>query len=100
MSNIRERLAEEYPDVDLLFDEEIYDTAVIGISDMCMGTSNNHQVIYDWDLVIQVNMDAGMTELEAIEFFEYNQGGAYIGEHTPIFVRTTSNVIGDCHGNG
>ena len=93
---IQERLAEEYPDVDLLFmTEKEYDVAIVGVSVMCLGTSNHHQVIYDWDLIIQANIDMGMTELEAIEFFDYNQGGAYVGEHTPIYIRNRSNIIGE-----
>jgi hypothetical protein len=96
LTSVRERIAEEYPDTDLLFmDEDCYDAAVVGVSCMCLGTKNYHKVIYDVDLVIKVNMDLGMSEEEAIEYFEFNQGGAYVGEHTPIFVRTTSNVIGE-----
>ena len=102
-TTIRDRLAEEYPDVDLLFmTEEEYDSAIIGVSVMCLGTGNNHQVIYDWDRIIQINMEmmGDMDEDEdletaAIEHFEYNQGGAYVGEHTPIYVRTKSNIIGE-----
>ena len=90
MEKIRDLIAAEYPDTDLLFMDELeFDAAVIGVSEMCAGTSNNHQVIYDWDLVIKVNMEMGMTEEEALEFFDYNQGGAYVGENTPIFVKVS-----------
>jgi len=89
-TSIRERFEEEYPDSELLFmTEDQYDAAVIGVSEMCAGTSNNHQVIYDIDKVLQVNMEMGMTEEEALEFFDYNQGGAYVGENTPIFVKVS-----------
>jgi len=94
--SIRDGLAEEYPDIDLLFmTEECYDAAILGVSVMCCGTSNSTQVIYDWDLVIKINIDQGMDEEEAIEYFDYNQGGAYIGECTPIYIRTKSNIIGE-----
>jgi hypothetical protein len=87
----RDLLADEYPDSDLLFmTEEIYDAAIIGVSVMCCGTQNQHQVIYDWDLVIKANMDLGMSEEEAIEYFEYNQGGAYVGEQTPIYINRSN----------
>jgi len=90
MEKIRDLIAAEYPDTDLLFMDELeYDAAVIGVSEMCAGTSNNHQVIYDIDKVLQVNMEMGMTEEEALEFFDYNQGGAYVGENTPIFVKVS-----------
>ena len=96
MKSIRERLAEEYPDCDLLFmTESEYDVAILGISEMCCGTANKFQVVYDWNKVIEVNISMGMSEEEAIEYFDYNQGGAYVGEQTPIYVRTTSNIIGE-----
>lgn len=43
-------------------------------------------VAYDYEKVIQENMDQGMTEEEAIEYFEFNQYGAYMGPSTPIFI--------------
>ena len=93
---IRNALAEEYPDTDLLFmTEDCYDAAILGVSVMCCGTSNEFHVIYDWDLIIQINIDQGMDEEEALEYFDYNQGGAYVGEQTPIYVRTRSNIIGE-----
>jgi hypothetical protein len=94
--NIREQIAEEYPDVDLLFmDGEEYDEAIIGVSDMCAGTSNNYRVVYDFSKVLEINMDQGMTDIEAIEWYDYNQGCAYVGENTPIFVRMRSDIIGE-----
>ena len=29
-----------------------------------------------------------MSEEEAVEYFEYNTLGSYMGENTPVFVRT------------
>ena len=31
-------------------------------------------------------MDMGMTHEEAVEYFEYNQRGAHVGDHTPCFI--------------
>jgi hypothetical protein len=31
-------------------------------------------------------MEDDMTDEEAVEFFEYNTRGSYVGEHTPVFV--------------
>ena len=42
---------------------------------------------YDYDLVIQSFIEEGMTEEEAIEHFEYNVIGAWVGERTPCFIR-------------
>ena len=42
---------------------------------------------YDYDKVIAGYMEDGMTEEEAIEFFEFNVIGAWAGERTPCFIR-------------
>jgi hypothetical protein len=38
-------------------------------------------------------MSHGMTEEEAIEFFNFNQECAYVGEHTPAFAVHIPNEI-------
>lgn len=43
-------------------------------------------VIYDKALVLKQLRDDGCTELEAIEWYEYNMVGAYMGERTPGFL--------------
>lgn len=45
---------------------------------------------YDYDAVIQGFVEEGMTEEEAIEHFEYNVIGAYVGERTPCYLRRVS----------
>jgi hypothetical protein len=35
---------------------------------------------------IESLMEDDMTDEEAVEFFEYNTRGSYVGEHTPVFV--------------
>jgi hypothetical protein len=42
--------------------------------------------VYDWGECIEVLKKDGMTEEDAIEFFEYNVSGAYVGEQTPYYV--------------
>jgi hypothetical protein len=66
-----------------------FDEAIIGI-----GRQFNKQlVIYDEDKCIQILMERdGMSWEEAIEFFNFNVVGAYVGEHTPIFVRVGSHL--------
>ena len=58
-----------------------YDDCIIGVS------YEGNQLIYDsnkiMDVLIQKN---GMSEDEALEFFEYNILGSYVGESTPIYV--------------
>ena len=65
-----------------------FDEAVIGIGRQF----NKNLVIYDEDKCIQILMERdGMSEEEAIEFFEFNVVGAYVGEYvgeyTPVYVR-------------
>lgn len=59
-----------------------FDDAVIGIEPMTM------RVVYDIDKVIEILMDQGMDHDEAVEYYEFNIVGAYVGEQTPLFVNT------------
>jgi hypothetical protein len=43
--------------------------------------------------VIAKNMSHGMTEEEAVEYFQFNQECAYVGEYTPGFAVTIPNEI-------
>lgn len=61
-----------------------FDEAIVGIGRQF----NKNLVIYDEDKCIEILMERdGMSEEEAIEFFEFNVVGAYVGEYTPIYVR-------------
>jgi hypothetical protein len=43
--------------------------------------------VYDVDKCLDIFMTRdGMTYEEAVEFFDFNVSGAYMGENTPIFV--------------
>jgi len=42
---------------------------------------------YDYDRVIEGYIEEGMTEEEAVEFFEFNVIGAWVGERTPCYLR-------------
>ena len=43
-------------------------------------------VIYDRQKVIDILISQEMTEEEAIEYFNYNIAGSYMGEGTPIYM--------------
>jgi len=44
------------------------------------------RLIYSVKLIIeQLIREDGMDEIDAIEHFDYNIGGAYVGEQTPIY---------------
>lgn len=75
--------------------EEIYDRCdddvvfLIGFDECIAGYSfsNGLQIlIYDVEKIIDVLEDQGMTEEEAIEYFEFNIESSHIGERTPIFL--------------
>ncbi len=61
-----------------------FESAFVGI-----GTQFNRQIaIYDYDLCIATLVDRdGMDPDEAVEFFEFNVAGAYVGPATPIYLR-------------
>ncbi len=45
-------------------------------------------ICYDKNKVLYKMVKDGMTYEEAVEYFEYNQLGAWVGEHTPCFLIT------------
>mgnify|MGYP003385950771 CR=1 FL=1 len=52
-----------------------------------MGYATDGRVIYSVDQIICGLMQRdGMTYEEAIEFFDFNIAGAYVGEYTPIYM--------------
>jgi hypothetical protein len=57
-----------------------FDDAIIGLC------SKSMRVIYDYDLMIEVLEDEGMTEIEAIEHLEFNVLNAWVGDQTPIYM--------------
>lgn len=77
----REQIAEINPDA--LFCDG-HDDALIGVASRFGVTS---VACYDIDKVVQGLMKDGMSEDEAIEFFDFNIIGAWVGEQTPVFVR-------------
>jgi len=44
-------------------------------------------ICYDRDKVLNKLMSQDMDYEEAVEYFEYNQQGAWMGEGTPCFIR-------------
>lgn len=59
---------------------EGFEKAIIGVDDKQM------RIIYSIHLCLHIlKTKEEMTELESIEFFNFNIRNAYIGKHTPIF---------------
>jgi len=81
MSDIRDELAEIDPEL-LLMDG--FDGCILGI---CEAFGSVPVVAYDYDKVLATLQSDGMTYEEAVEYHEFNQAGAYVGERTPVFIR-------------
>jgi len=61
-----------------------FNEAIIG---MCMDIATGEErLIYDANKCIDILIEQGMTDDEAIEYFEFNVGGAYVGDSTPIWL--------------
>lgn len=75
-------IIDSYQDEDILIADG-FDDAVIGIEIPSM------RIIYSVKRCIEILMDEGMNESDAIEYFDFNVSGAYVGEQTPIW----------CHDN-
>lgn len=81
----RDAIANQYSDLELLFLDPVdYDEAIIGVVE---GFGGLLTVAYDFDKVIKINMKLLNTDYEgAVEWYEYNQLGSYVGEHTPMYI--------------
>ena len=65
-----------------------FDDAIIGIASRC---GQPDVIAYDVNKILEVLQERdGMSYEEAQEFFDFNIIGAYMGEHTPIFITTTT----------
>jgi len=62
-----------------------FEDALIGIARRC---SQPSLAVYDYDKGIEIIMKDGGTYEEAVEHMEFNVVGAWVGEHTPIWMVT------------
>jgi hypothetical protein len=78
----RDLIAEYYPDL-VVLDPLYYDKAIIGV----VNRIGIEAVCYSSDRILDILVEEeGMSEEEAVEYFEYNIIGAYMGEHSPMFL--------------
>jgi len=60
-----------------------------GFNDAIIGMDIHGCVVYDYDKCIRILMENdSMSNIDAIEFMDYNVTGAYVGEYTPVFIKT------------
>jgi hypothetical protein len=74
-----DKIIETYPEETFL-KADGFDDAIIGVDESSM------RLIYSESKCVDIlQNEHDMTSLEAIEYFEYNVKGAYVGEKTPIW---------------
>ena len=79
---VREALCDMGHDEAVVFDNPDFDEAIIGATE-------DGRVVYDYDAMVKCLAEKdGMTELEAMEFIDYNTIRAipYAGEYAPIIM--------------
>ena len=76
----RKEIEEKYEDEQMLFADG-FDKAIIGVAHI----QNKRIVSYDTKKCIKILMK-DMTQEEAMEYFDFNVLGAYMGEYTPAFI--------------
>lgn len=82
--NIRDQILEDYgEDAETMLFADGFDDAIVGVGNVFGGKLC---AIYDTDLVLKQCMKDGMRYDEALEYFDFNIAGAYVGEQTPIFI--------------
>lgn len=82
--NIRDQIVEDYgEDAETMLFADGFDDAIVGVGNVFGGKLC---AIYDTDLVLKKCMKDGMKYDEALEYFDFNIAGAYVGEQTPIFI--------------
>ena len=58
-----------------------------GLDDSIEGYDKDGRIIYSVHNIIETLMERdGMTYEEAVEFYDFNIEGSYLGEYTPIFL--------------
>jgi hypothetical protein len=59
-----------------------FEEAIVGVAERC---GQPALVVYDVDKVLEI-LARDMTKSEAVEFFNFNVIGAWMGENTPLFL--------------
>jgi len=81
---MREAIIQQYPDEEFMFADGL-DEAIIGVD--IDSFNSEPRIIYSVDKCITI-LERDMSDTEAIEYFNYNVSGAYMGKKTPIWMNT------------
>ena len=64
---------------------EGFDEAIAGV----VWDGERTRVVYDTELILELLMGRSeMTYEEAVEYFDFNIAGSYMGEYTPLYLET------------
>ena len=78
----REEIAENYPEL-LFIDPKHFDEAIMGV----IHDFDRTAVCYNEAKVIEILMrEDGMEYDDAIEYYQFNILGSWLGEHTPMYL--------------
>ena len=85
---IKDQIADDNPEALFLDgmdgDKNAFNDALIGIAERC---GMNTIAAYDADIIIDILFKKyDMSMEEAIEWYDFNIAGAYLGENTPIYI--------------
>jgi hypothetical protein len=84
---IREQLADESPEI-LLLDEEKYDEAIVGI----VYKTSGMVAVYDTIKIIEI-LNQEMSYEDAVDWYEVNIEGSYMGDQTPIYMTLLKDIL-------
>jgi hypothetical protein len=87
---LRDSLAEIDPDMMLA---DGFERAIVGVASRC---AMKHVVVYDRAKCIDILVERdGLSYEEAVEHFDFNVAGSYVGERTPLFLEKLSDLFPD-----
>ena len=76
--SILKQIMEQFPETNFYAAEGL-DSAIIGVDE------RGERLVYSVAKILDALMVDGLTYEEALEYYEFNVGGAYWGEKTPIW---------------
>lgn len=82
-------IADLYPDCLAMDPAGTYDGCIMGV---VHAFGREPCIAYNYEKVLARLVVGGMDEDEAVEFFEFNIVGSYVGPATPVFVETFEDV--------
>jgi hypothetical protein len=89
-TDLREHLSDMFEGL-LFLSEREFDAAILGVAER-IGMSPI--VAYDTAKILDILCERdGMEVDEALEYFEFNIAGAYVGERTPIFIGQIHSIL-------